>query len=227
MLTGSLTDLAIDDVVRIPAASGKTGELLIATMDRDARLFYVEGKLIHLTLGDTEGRLVLDEVVRWREGEFEFRPDVLTEHATFDGDLERELRLAIEQARELADIEGDTESVDDRVRTALHRFLADTEFAIHACLLHPDDSMDVCGAERMAVPKWMAELRASLLQMVATYPRQKLRRIMLDDDDGTLVVTRLDDNTALLVIAKKGATLGAVTVATEKLARKIGQVRGA
>jgi predicted regulator of Ras-like GTPase activity (Roadblock/LC7/MglB family) len=98
VLRGSLSDIRVTDLVAIPSSSGGTGELVIATIDDDARLYYVNGGLVHLELGDLRGRRVLQEIVRWDEGEFEFRTNVLTDQASFDGDLDAEISAAKEAA---------------------------------------------------------------------------------------------------------------------------------
>ncbi len=99
MLRGSLTDLAVVDLVQIPLGNQKTGELLIATEDQDARLYYADGKLIQATSGDRDGPAVLDAIVSWTEGEFEFRPDVLAEAPESGGDLNAKLYSAVNNLR--------------------------------------------------------------------------------------------------------------------------------
>lgn len=233
MLRGSLADLAIVDLVQIPLGSRKTGELLIATEEKDARLYYVDGSLVHLVSGDVQGAKVLDLIIDWHEGEFEFRPDVLTEDSSFSGDLTPKLVAAVEHmndAERATNAQNATmEKADrnaDKVRRLLHDFLADNDFAIHACLMHSNGTMDVCGAERVDTPPWLEKIRASVLDVVESYPRRQLNRMLFEDDDGTLVVTCYpEDQAALLVAAKQGATLGAVSIGVDRLARRIRDVR--
>ncbi len=224
MLRGSLSDLGIADLVQIPASAGKTGELLIATLEQHARLYFVDGRLVHLAMADLEGPAVLHEIVSWHEGEFEFRPDVLTDETSFDG----ELGPALEQAAQLAQQE--PEDVDDpearevRLRRALYEFLSETEFAIHACVVYSNGTMDVCGAPRSSTPRWLDELRRSVVDLVAGYPRRQLRRLLFEDDEGTLVLTSLTDGASLLVAAKKDAKLGAVSVSADRLNRTVRRI---
>jgi hypothetical protein len=226
MLRGSLTDLAVVDLVQIPLGNRKTGELLIATEEEDARLFYVDGSLVHLASGDLRGARVLDMIVGWTDGEFEFRPDVLSDEASFDGDLNAELLSAVDQLKEVKEIQQAAGKAADKVRQLLYDFLAENDFAIHACLLYADGSMDVCGAERVDAPSWLEALRSSVLDIVAKYPRKQLNRVLFEDEEGTLVVTCYpEDKSVLLVVAKRGATLGAVSISVDRLARKVGHVK--
>ncbi len=230
MLRGSLTDLAVVDLVQIPLGNQKTGELLIATEDQDARLYYVGGSLVHLVSGDVQGTLVLDLIIGWNDGEFEFRPDVLTEDSSFTGDLTPKLIAAVEHSN-LAEKpqktpEKTTDKNADKVRRLLHDFLADNDYAIHACLMYSNGTMDVCGAERVDTPPWLEKIRATVLDVVESYPRRHLNRMLFEDEDGTLVVTCYpEDQAALLVVAKLGATLGAVSIGVDRLAKKISHVR--
>ena len=223
MLRGSLTDLAVVDLVQIPLGNQKTGELLIATEDQDARLYYADGKLIHATSGDRDGPAVLDAVVSWTDGEFEFRPDVLAETPESAGDLNAKLYAAVNNLRVkvfFKPAEGDSE----RIRKLLYEFLVANDFAIHACVLYVNGTMAICGAERADTPPWLESLRSSVLDVVAGYPRKNLSRVLFEDEEGTLVVTCFPHNqSALLVAAKKGATLGAVSIAVDRLARAIGR----
>jgi hypothetical protein len=235
MLRGSLTDLAIVDLVQIPLGNRKTGELLLATEEQDARLYYVDGTLVHLVSGEIVGSPVLDLIIGWREGEFEFRADVLTEESSFTGDFSREL-IAVanrfDEARETEDVAGVGDGGDaavknaDKIRKLLYRFLNDNDFAIHACLLHSNGTMDVCGAERVDTPRWLESLRGSVLDMVAGYPRKRLNRMLFEDEEGTLVVSCYpEDQSALMVVAKQGATLGAVSIGVDRLAKRIGDLK--
>ncbi len=225
MLRGSLADLSIIDLVQIPPGNRRTGELLIATDEQDARLYYVDGSLIHLVSGDVQGSRVLDLIIGWNEGEFEFRPDIQTEGTSFAGDLTRTLLAAAGQLEEVKEFEEVESKTADKVRRLLYDFLSDNDFAIHACLMYGDGTMDVCGAERVDTPPWLESLRSQVLEIVEAYPRKQLHRILFEDQEGTLVVTCFSgDQSALLVAAKQGATLGAVSISVDRLAKKIGHV---
>ncbi len=225
MLRGSLTDLAVVDLVQIPLGNQKTGELLIATEDQDARLYYADGKLIHATSGDRDGPAVLDAIVSWTEGEFEFRPDVLAETPETGGDLNARLFSAVNNLRVKVFFKPAGGNAE-KIRKLLYEFLSANDFAIHACLLYVNGTMAICGAERADTPPWLESLRSSVLDVVAGYPRKNLNRVLFEDEDGTLVVTCYpEDQSALMVAAKKGATLGAVSIAVDRLAREIGRFK--
>jgi hypothetical protein len=225
MLRGTLLDLGVVEVVQLPVSAGRTGELVIATIDHDARLYYVDGRLVHLVMDNLRGRSVLDEIVAWSDGEFEFRADVLTDEASFDGDVAQELRSAM---RALQETEAMTESSGkngDPLGLLLEDFVSANDFATHACVTHSDGTLNVCAPTLKSPPAWFDNLRNMIFSMVTDYPRGRLNRMLFEDDQGSLVATRFEDGTALVVASKVGATLGAVTVGVERLARKIRHVK--
>jgi len=226
MLRGSLTDVAITDLVQIPLGNRRSGELLIATEELDARLYYIDGRLVHLISGDLKGPGVLDLIIDWTDGEFEFRPDVATEDSSFDGDLAERMN-SLATTIKVFRIDPKTEAKGaNEIRKLLYEFLDANDFAIHACLMYGNGTMDVCGAERLSTPPWLESLRSSVLRIVTEYPRKKLHRMLFEDEEGTLVVTCYpEDQSALLVAAKSGATLGAVSITVDRLARRIGRVK--
>jgi hypothetical protein len=127
---------------------------------------------------------------------------------------------------EVRELEQSAGKAADKVRLLLRDFLADNDFAIHACLMYGNGTMDVCGAERVDTPPWLESLRSQVLDVVAGYPRKQLNRMLFEDEEGTLVVTCFpEDQSALLVAAKQGATLGAVSIGVDRLAKKIGHVK--
>jgi len=225
MLRGTLLDLGVVEVVQLPASAGRTGELVIATVDHDARLYYVEGRLVHLAMDDVRGSAVLDEIVAWSDGEFEFRPDVTTDDVSFDGDVARELHAAIRALNEAEEMNSNAGTHENPMALLLEDFVSSNDFAIQACVTHADGTLDVCAPSLKAPPEWFESTRAMIVTMASDYPRGRLNRLLFEDDRGTLVATRFDDDTVLVVASKNGATLGAVTVGVERLARKIRHVK--
>lgn len=218
MLRGTLSDLAVADLVQLPQSAGRTGELVIATTDEDARLYYVQGTLVHLASGDQVGHAVLEEILGWAEGEFEFRQDVLTEETTFSGDLEQAIQAAV-RARTRSN--GDGALHQDDVPGILDGFIAENESALFACVILPSDDRETITPARAQRPDWLEATIASLAALMEAHPRPGLHRLFLEDGSGTIVASTISTSAVLLVAAKSGATLGAVSVAAERLTRTI------
>jgi uncharacterized protein len=225
-LRGSLTDLNIVELVQVPAASRKTGELFIAGLDGIARLFYAAGRLVHVEVDEVSGQDAMVEVVGWSEGEFEFRPDVEPERRTFEMDLHKALMLALKQRDELKLAESSPPVDHTQLGELLRAFLASTDFIQFCCVLNSDGSTVRCDSRQAGDPSWLAGLRSVVGLLLEGYPRKGLQRVLLEDADGTVVVSRLADGSALVVVAERDARLGAVSVAVERFLRRLGEAAG-
>ncbi len=225
-LRGSLTDLNIVELVQVPAASRKSGELIIAGLEGIARLFYAAGRLIHVEVDEVSGQDALVEVVGWTEGEFEFRPDVEPERRTFEIDLHKALMLALKQRDERKLAESSPPVDDTQLGELLRAFLASTDFIQICCVMNSDGSTVRCDARQSGEPPWLAGLRSSVGTLIGEYPRKGLQRVLLEDADGTVVVSRLADGSAIVVVAERDARLGAVSVAVERLVRRLSEETG-
>jgi hypothetical protein len=229
-LKGTLADLDVVVLLQVPSTGGKTGELVIVPPAGDeGHVFYAEGRLIHAQVGAATGVDALVEVVDWSQGEFEFRLDVPSPQTTIDMDLARAVMLALKMRDERRAAEQERQARRDAPgnghgRTAsalqqtLEQFVSATPFALQACVLRPDGT-SVAEAADQARPVEAADLlRSSLCALAAAYPRDGLRRIVVDDSAGTGCLVPVGSEGFLLVLATKEASLGALTVAAGRLA---------
>ncbi|MBI5248178.1 MAG: DUF4388 domain-containing protein [Desulfomonile tiedjei] len=225
-LKGTLEDMAIIDLVQFPHSGRKTGHLIISGTNGEARLSYENGSLVHATLGDVSGMNALVRVVDWNEGTFEFVTDAAPEARTIELDLHRAVMQALklhdelkEEAERRKTQETSVQEEDEAVLTAsLSEFLNSNDFALHACVL------DSGGEIRAAVdgpdgpPEGIENLRSALHSLVRIHPRGALRRILLEDDLGTVTLVGLPDGGSLIAVASKGASLGSVSMSVGRLA---------
>jgi predicted regulator of Ras-like GTPase activity (Roadblock/LC7/MglB family) len=142
-------------------------------------------------------------------------------------DLARAVMLALKMRDERRAAEQERQTRRDAPtnghgRTALQQtleqFVSATPFALQACVLRPDGT-SVAEAADQARPVEAADLlRSSLCALAAAYPRDGLRRILVDDSAGTGCLVPVGNEGFLLVLATKEASLGALTVAAGRLA---------
>ncbi len=224
-LRGTLADMGIVDLIQFPHAGRKTGELIIVSPEDEARLYYDKGKLTHAALGDQQGEAVLVDVVDWSEGEFEFRTDVMADEQTVEADVHRALMQALkirDERRMSADAEEGKDMSSDRLASALagrlKQFLTRNDYARYACAMNLEGELLAEAVVSHDPPSGQERIRASLQALVSTYPRPGLQRVFLEDEEGTLVLHRLDERHALVVVADKSGSLGAVSMGVSKLA---------
>ncbi|MEO7424774.1 MAG: DUF4388 domain-containing protein [Fibrobacteria bacterium] len=85
-LSGDLRFFAFTDLVQTVMTARMTGTLLVEQGPRRCRFGFRDGGLIHAGLGNINGTLAVDEVLRWESGSFRFNPDQLPPEANLDGD---------------------------------------------------------------------------------------------------------------------------------------------
>jgi hypothetical protein len=231
-LKGTLADLEIVALLQVPLAGRKTGALLVTgPAGQEARLFYADGRLVHAQVGAASGVDALVEVVDWAEGDFEFRLDERSEQTSIDMDLARAVMLALktrderraeERARKAAGNGTASRPAGGDLQQTLEQFISATPFVLLACVLRPDGT-PVAEANDLARPVEAADLlRSSLCALAAAYPRDGLRRILVDDGSGTGCLVPMGSEGFLLVLATREASLGALTVAAGRLAATAG-----
>jgi predicted regulator of Ras-like GTPase activity (Roadblock/LC7/MglB family) len=107
---------------------------------------------------------------------------------------------------------------EEAIRGRLQEFVSSNDFASYACLVVPDGSVLAAAEGPDGTPAGIEALVASLNGLVQSYPRETLRRLILDDDLGTVVLARVGNGASVIVIARKGAPLGAVSMNVGRLA---------
>jgi hypothetical protein len=104
-----------------------------------------KGSLVHVTQGDASGMDALVRVVGWREGTFEFLPDLEPEAKSIDLDLHRAVMQALkihdelkaEEERRASENPAQGET-DEALTGKLAEFLGSYDFAAHVSVLDSD-----------------------------------------------------------------------------------------
>jgi hypothetical protein len=225
-LKGTLKDMPIIDLVQFPHSGRKTGNLIISGTDAEARLSYENGSLVHATLGDLSGMAALVRIVDWDEGTFEFVPDAEPEARSIDLDLHRAVMQALKLRDELKREEEERrateafvqEAADEALTARLSEFVGSNDFALHASILAPGGNLMASVDGPDGSPEGIEKLRSALHSLVQGYPRGVLRRILLEDELGTVALVGLRDGGTLFAVADKGASLGSVSMSLGRLA---------
>lgn len=224
-LKGTLADLGIVDLIQFPHSGRKTGELTITSNERSATLFYDKGAIVHAVLDDFVGIDALVRVIGWTEGTFEFEADKTSNERTIELDLHRALMQALklhdemkmEEERRKAQ-EQTQQPEESTLSIRLAELLAANEFVVSLAVLSPAGEVKGTANAKEGPPPGTDQLYPLLHGLVQSYPREKLNRVILEDGTGTVVLVRLSDGGCLVLVAKKEAPLGAVSVAASRMA---------
>ncbi|MGV8039680.1 MAG: DUF4388 domain-containing protein [Thermoanaerobaculaceae bacterium] len=223
-LRGSLAEINIWDLVHLLRASGGSGELIVAGLEAEARLQFDDGKLVGASTRHVEGREVLEAVLLWGDGEFEFRrlPEPVS---NADASLDTVL-AELEEAHRGVHGGGNGNAprtprlaplhLDDPRGQQLGWFVESQPLIEHACLIDTDGGIRAQSSTNLIPINDIRALAMAVACHVEKYPRPNLRRMTLEDERGIVVLTTLPDGSGLLVVADPKATVGAVCAAANR-----------
>lgn len=97
-LQGSLSDLALPDVIQLVSVSGKTGVFNLSGDGIEGKIFLKEGQITDAHVGRLRGEYAVYEMAMWRKGQFIFVPAVESEQVTI---TKSNTSLMMEAARRL------------------------------------------------------------------------------------------------------------------------------
>jgi len=234
-LKGTLADLGIVDLVQFPFAGRKSGELIIQSRGQRAALYYRDGELVDAATEKVQGANVLVDVFDWEDGEFEFRPGIEAPRTTIEEDLHRVVMKALKERDERRMEEQkrkqeeearrrenealmEAQGLDAELCHRLTSLLSEQSTLIHASLLAFNGEVIAEASVKEQDLDGIELVRMALHGLRKEFPRSALSRILVEDEQGTSVAQTLDDGKFLVVLASTSASMGAVSMATNKLA---------
>lgn len=243
-LSGTLSDLGIVDLIQFPGTGKKTGELIIAGIDDEARLFYEQGLLKHIMCGEQSGMDALIDLVSWEEGEFEFRMGSTSEESTIKTDLHRALMVALktrderreedrkkaleEQAHKASEDAGGAvqgaqlpADMDARMQQILTEAAATFPYIEFASLNHRDGSKVCLWSRDNTDVSAFNKIISSISEVFGSHPRQELQKVYLTDNFGTCIGSAVGHSLLLFLAASEESSLGVVSIAASKISTAI------
>ena len=177
-LAGDLTGAALSDLVNLVEQSMLTGSLELLTRRGAAQLLIRDGRVKHASFANVRGRAAFFELLREREGQFEFVPGEW---------ISEDPSSAVEGTNAALLLEGSQvmdENPDETPLAAAHR--ADGEGRAVAPALPPDPTLAEAWLRVMRDPAARGEIRLLARDQVrdwtAGHPRGKRLRIALVTD---------------------------------------------
>ncbi len=224
-LNGTLADLGIVDLIQFPNKGRRSGELVLAGQEEEARLYYVEGNLTHVQMGDLRGIDALVEVVSWTDGEFEFRTGVENDSKTVELDLHRALMVALkirdERVEEMRKNKNraETPRTDENMTArAIRGIMGKSPFIQGICVFLPDGAV-VAELESDDVPERgrFQRVRESIVSLYLQYTDNGLSRAFLEDDMSVLHGARIADNSVAVIAANRETSMGQLSLIMNRL----------
>jgi predicted regulator of Ras-like GTPase activity (Roadblock/LC7/MglB family) len=77
-LQGNLHDMSVADLIQHNCEDRKKAKLIIEHEQKQAAVYFQEGRVVHAALGEIEGEEVIYQVLAWEEGTFSLKSDEVT-----------------------------------------------------------------------------------------------------------------------------------------------------
>ncbi len=97
-LQGSLSDIALPDVIQLVSVSGKTGVFTLSGDGADGKIFIKDGQITDAVAGKLGGEYAVYEMAAWHKGQFIFTAGIESERVTVN---KSNTSLMMEAARRL------------------------------------------------------------------------------------------------------------------------------
>ena len=233
---GALRDLCIVDLIQLPRAGRKTGELRVTGRAGDGRIWYRCGDAVHASFGGQEGMEAIVRMMDLSEGDYVFRAGIAEPKRTIDLKIHRAVMMALKTrderkckesaaARPVKPTEAlprvARKSLDVAVSHLLTEFIAETPFAIHAGVVCERGVLLGRASRPDAAQEPMDELMRSIVEGWKTHPREGLKRVLVEDENGLIAAQVLVNGDALVLVAQQSAPMGEVVLALTRLGRLI------
>ncbi|MEA3459280.1 MAG: DUF4388 domain-containing protein [Chloroflexota bacterium] len=75
-VSGDLKDLSLTDIIQVNCNERNQARLVVRHHGKEAAIFFEDGNIVHMELGDQEGEEVMYELLRWEEGGFELEQGI-------------------------------------------------------------------------------------------------------------------------------------------------------
>jgi hypothetical protein len=112
-------------------------------------------------------------------------------------------------------------AINQTASIQLTDYVGSTDYAVYACIMSGEGDILAEAAESEGPPEKILAARTVIHRFLGAYPRKDVSKIILDDDSFTTVVQRLNLTNNLVVVARKDAPLGVITMNVAKLALKL------
>lgn len=220
-LRGSLSDMAVGDVLQLPLMGAKTGELRVQRDKFAASVYYRDGRLVHATLGDKRDEDVLVEVLGWTQGDFSFEQGRSAPAET----VKEELHVLIMRAAKKRD-EANKKKAAPRPTMSLNS--PEVEKALKEALasqrgFNVMSFVSRDGKQLLAVPAEVPGAAVAVQFAVRCFalaekpPRSPVTRCWIEDDNGHCLWLRLGAEVSLVVLAEPSVSMGVLMLAASKV----------
>jgi hypothetical protein len=226
-LTGTLADIGVIDLLKFPYSTEKSGELIIAGMEEEARMYYDKGQIYHSVCGDSTGIDAIIELLFFQEGEFEFRSDVTSSQQTVNTAIDELIPRALALKEQLAEKRKKSSApmqprspaggdLSESVKDSSSRY----SYVKHVALFRRDGTA-ILNWDKDGTDEAFNNIIGNVITLLDNHPRDGLHKIYMSHAHGTSVACLLNEDVILLMDADASSSLGMLSIASTKIIQSI------
>ncbi|MBI5509664.1 MAG: DUF4388 domain-containing protein [Deltaproteobacteria bacterium] len=228
-LSGSLSDMNINDVLQLPAMGRQAGELKLDHNGQTARFYYNEGRIVHGVLGAKRDEDALVDALGWTTGDFTFTQGIAAPKKTIEEDLHRLLMRVAKKRDEQrkpapAPASPGLRLESEEAKKGLQEAMGThAGFVLLSFVTRDGRCPNAVPADSSLKPVSQS-LAKHCFSVADAAPRTGIKRCWLEYDDGHTLWLRLGTEVSLVMMAQPSVPMGAMMLAASKVGVSLKQL---
>lgn len=224
-LTGNLSDLDVADLIQLNCQSGARARLTVQHDQDQLTLYFDQGQVVHAQVGNLRGEQAVYQLLSWDTGEFAMEqgiaPPMVSIQTPWSALVMEGMRLRDEQREFEKNTDGKESNKMAPAQTraeqlkATLRDMVDKSLDIKGVVVITLDGLIVAAALPADMEQGRVGAVAAGIMSLSRRSVDQLRigsfeRTMVQANDGNLVLTYINKDTAFVALTGKEANLGMV-----------------
>ncbi len=246
-IRGELQDMPLTTLISVNCNEQNRARLRLWHDDQEAEVYFDEGQIVHMTLGDQEGEEVIYTLLTWEDGQFELEMDVpppaRTVSTPWSNLVLEGMRLIDEgqvgeELESLFDQETQTQEEDamaarkkrsELLREALDNLLANSTDIVGAAIVGIDGlvlsaNVPVGGVDEALVGAAAAAIAGLSKRSVQQLKRGDFSQTLIRGDEGYIIVSMVDERNVFVGLTPANVNLGMVFVETREVVEELASI---
>ena len=246
-IRGELRDMPLTTLISVNCNEQNRARLRLWHDDQEAEVYFDEGQIVHMVLGDQVGEEVIYTLLTWEDGQFELEMDVPSPARTVStpwSNLVLEGMRLIDEGQvnegldSLFDQETQTQEEDamaarkkrsELLREALDNLLANSTDIVGAAIVGIDGlvisaNVPVAGVDEALVGAAAAAIAGLSKRSVQQLKRGDFSQTLIRGDDGYIIVSMVDERNVFVGLTPANVNLGMVFVETREVVEELASI---
>ncbi len=243
-MQGSLKDMTAADLIQHTCLDRKQARLVLQHQEQTAEVYFDAGQMVHATLGDTQGKEVIFQVLDWQDGTFHLESGVTAPQRSIH---EAWTEILLEGARRLDEAQADSRAASpsrhsadstkevqpmavkkksELLAEALENLLAESSDIVGAAVVGIDGLVYSANVPQKGMDEAMVGAASAAILGLGKRSVQQLHRgafkqTLIQGDEGNIIVAPLNDETLFVALTPANVNLGMAFAEVRSIAKEL------